>query len=108
MEVLLEAAATLSTSLVLFGAPEVMPVRLTERDEHYASEVKGKELEVNKLQIEVDDGAVKLTALQQPVASDVRFLFMASRIGTGAPRTPCMRVRPACWSIMSRPRVSAA
>ena len=34
------------------------------------------------LQIEIDDSAVKLTALQQPVGTDVRFLFMASRIAT--------------------------
>jgi len=37
---------------------------------------------VNELQIEVDDRAVTLTALQQPVGTDVRFLFMASRIAT--------------------------
>jgi phosphate transport system protein len=55
---------------------------LVERDERYASEVFAKEREVNRLQLEVDDMAVKLTALQQPVANDVRFLFMASRIVT--------------------------
>ncbi len=55
---------------------------LIERDERYCAEVKSKEQEVNRLQIEIDDSAVKLTALQQPVATDVRFLFMASRIST--------------------------
>jgi phosphate transport system protein len=30
----------------------------------------------------VDDTAVKLTALQQPMAADVRFLFMSSRIAS--------------------------
>jgi phosphate transport system protein len=55
---------------------------LVERDPAHAAEVQAKEKEVNELQIEVDDRAVKLTALQQPVASDVRFLFMASRIAT--------------------------
>ena len=55
---------------------------LVERDAAHAAEVFAKEEEVNQLQIEVDDRAVKLTALQQPVASDVRFLFMASRIAT--------------------------
>ena len=45
-------------------------------------EIYRKEEEVNNLQIEIDDRAVKLTALQQPVGSDVRFLFMASRIAT--------------------------
>lgn len=55
---------------------------LIERNESLAAEVQAKEHEVNALQIEIDDRAVKLTALQQPVASDVRFLFMASRITT--------------------------
>ncbi len=55
---------------------------LVERNETFANEVYAKEQEVDRLQIEVDDAAVKLTALQQPVAADVRFLFMASRIAS--------------------------
>jgi len=55
---------------------------LIERNGTLADEVGRKEEEVNELQIEIDDRSVKLTALQQPVASDVRFLFMASRIAT--------------------------
>jgi phosphate transport system protein len=55
---------------------------LIERDENLCEEVHRKEMEVNELQIEVDDRAVKLTALQQPVGTDVRFLFMASRIAS--------------------------
>src|SRR5687768_3432588 len=54
---------------------------LVKRDERLCSDVFDKEKVVNRLQVEVDDKAVKLTALQQPVARDVRFLFMASRIG---------------------------
>jgi phosphate transport system protein len=55
---------------------------LVERNEFLSQEVLKKENEVNDLQLEIDDRAVKLTALQQPVGSDVRFLFMASRIAT--------------------------
>jgi phosphate transport system protein len=55
---------------------------LIERDESLGKELLEKENEVNELQIEIDDTAVKLTALQQPVGGDVRFLFMASRIAT--------------------------
>ncbi len=55
---------------------------LIERDGSLAADIDRKENEVNELQIEIDDGAVKLTALQQPVGTDVRFLFMASRIAT--------------------------
>jgi phosphate transport system protein len=55
---------------------------LIERNESLGAEIHRKEKEVNDLQIEIDDRAVKLTALQQPVGTDVRFLFMASRIAT--------------------------
>jgi phosphate transport system protein len=55
---------------------------LMERNEVHAEEVFRKEKEVNELQVEIDDRAVKLTALQQPVGADVRFLFMSSRIAT--------------------------
>lgn len=54
---------------------------LIERNESLAAQVFVKEQEVNALQVDVDDRAVKLTALNQPVAEDARFLFMASRIG---------------------------
>ena len=55
---------------------------LIERNEELGAEVVDKENEVNERQIEIDDSTVKLTALQQPVGTDVRFLFMASRIAT--------------------------
>jgi len=55
---------------------------LIERNASLGAEIYRKEEEVNNLQIEIDDSAVKLTALQQPVGTDVRFLFMASRIAT--------------------------
>ena len=54
---------------------------LVKRTEAASNEIFAKEDEVNRLQVQVDDMAVKLTALQQPMAQDVRFLFMASRIG---------------------------
>jgi phosphate transport system protein len=50
-------------------------------DQTLAGQVFEKERQVNALQVEVDDTAVRLTVLQQPVARDARFLFMASRIG---------------------------
>jgi phosphate transport system protein len=53
---------------------------LIERDGRHFAEVTEREDQVNTLQIEIDDMAVRVTALQQPVGSDVRFLFMAARI----------------------------
>ncbi len=55
---------------------------LIERNEALGEEIFRKEKEVNELQMEIDDRAVKLTAMQQPVGEDVRFLFMASRIAS--------------------------
>jgi phosphate transport system protein len=54
---------------------------LISRNESAMADVFEKEHEVNSLQVAVDERAVKLTILQQPVATDARFLFMASRIG---------------------------
>jgi phosphate transport system protein len=72
--------------LVLMGSLAESMIRtavrsLMEQNESLASEVYVQEQEVNTLQVEVDDKCVRLTALQQPVAQDARFLFMASRIG---------------------------
>ncbi len=60
-----------------------MAVRsLVDRNDSCSGDLFAKEHEVNQLQMDVDDRAVKLTALQQPMAADVRFLFMASRIAS--------------------------
>lgn len=58
-------------------AMKVLVLRNTSR----AEQIFEKEREVNTLQVEVDEWAVRLTAMQQPAARDARFLFMASRIG---------------------------
>ncbi|CAN5639196.1 phosphate signaling complex protein PhoU [soil metagenome] len=55
---------------------------LISRNESGCTDVFIKEQEVNAFHVEIDDRAVKLTALRQPVASDARFLFMASKIGS--------------------------
>jgi phosphate transport system protein len=73
--------------LVLMGRSAESMIQLAlrvliERNESLSSDIFRKEKEVNDLQMEIDDRAVKLTALQQPVGRDVRFLFMASRIAT--------------------------
>jgi phosphate transport system protein len=54
---------------------------LVQRNEALAETVWELEREVNTFQVEIDEMAVRLTAMQQPVARDARFLFMASRIG---------------------------
>lgn len=82
-----EQIQELMEKLVLMGRLAEAMIQLSlrvmiERNESLTEDVARKEKEVNELQMEIDDRAVKLTALQQPVGSDVRFLFMASRIAT--------------------------
>jgi phosphate transport system protein len=82
-----EKIQELMEKLVLMGRLAESMIQLSlrvliERNEALTENVLKKEKEVNDLQMEIDDRAVKLTALQQPVGSDVRFLFMASRIAT--------------------------
>jgi phosphate transport system protein len=82
-----EQIQELMEKLVLMGRVAESMIQLSlrvliERNESLTEDVLRKEKEVNELQMEIDDRAVKLTALQQPVGSDVRFLFMASRIAT--------------------------
>jgi phosphate transport system protein len=59
---------------------------LVERREDYWEQVFLAEEEVNELQIEIDDRAIHLAALQQPLASDIRFVFMSSRIASDLER----------------------
>lgn len=73
--------------IVLMGTTAEAMIQLAtraiiERNEDLTADVFRKEKDVNAMQIEVDETAVRLTALQQPVGTDVRFLFMASRIST--------------------------
>src|SRR5512138_2485408 len=82
-----EQIQDLLEKLVLMGRLSESMIQLAlriliERNESLSAEIWRKENDVNNLQLEIDDRAVKLTALQQPVGSDVRFLFMASRIAT--------------------------
>jgi len=81
-----EQLAELFQRIVLMGALAESMIQsavacVVKRNEALAQEVFVKEDEVNALQVEVDDRAVTLTAQNQPMARDARFLFMASRIG---------------------------
>jgi phosphate transport system protein len=52
----------------------------SEQSDAFGAEVFEKEKQVNATQLEIDEKCVQLIATQAPVAGDVRFLFMASRI----------------------------
>jgi phosphate transport system protein len=59
---------------------------LVERDPSLMADIYRKEDEVNALQVRIDEMAISLTATQQPVGKDVRFLFMTSKIVTDLER----------------------
>jgi phosphate transport system protein len=59
---------------------------LMDRDEPRAQEVLRNEARINRMQIEIDDDAVRLLALHQPMASDLRFLTAAIKINNDLER----------------------
>lgn len=59
---------------------------LTERKEELARDIGEDEKKVNMMQIEIDDFALKLIALRQPAASDLRFIISAVKINSDLER----------------------
>jgi len=59
---------------------------LVERKQELAEEVVARDREVNDLQIEIDDRCVKLLALQQPMATDLRLITAAMKINADLER----------------------
>jgi phosphate transport system protein len=59
---------------------------LTDRKVELVSDVYRHEKEVNALQIEVDDRCLKMIALHQPAASDLRFITAAIKINADLER----------------------
>jgi phosphate transport system protein len=59
---------------------------LVDRDECEAQDVLRNEARINQMEIEIDDFAVGLLALQQPMARDLRFLTAAIKINSDLER----------------------
>ncbi|HUK65332.1 MAG TPA: phosphate signaling complex protein PhoU [Anaeromyxobacteraceae bacterium] len=59
---------------------------VTERDAELAQKVKASDVEVNRLEVEVDNSCRRLLALRQPAASDLRFITTALKIVTDLER----------------------
>jgi phosphate transport system protein len=55
---------------------------LKDRDDRYAQDVFKRETTVNLLEIEVDELCMRLLALRQPVARDLRFITSAMKIAS--------------------------
>jgi phosphate transport system protein len=59
---------------------------VVEKDEELAQQVLQNELRVNDLEIEIDDLAIRLLALRQPVAADLRLITVALKINNDLER----------------------
>jgi phosphate transport system protein len=59
---------------------------LTERDPQQAQRVLKNEAEINRMEIDIDELATQLLALQQPMATDMRFLTAAIKINNDLER----------------------
>jgi len=55
---------------------------LTERDSDLARKIIANDRQVNTLDVEVDEDCLRLLALQQPAARDLRFITTAMKIST--------------------------
>ncbi len=79
-----------SRLLVMSGLVEDSVYRsvlsLTEKDPQQAQKVLLNEAEINRMEIEIDDLATQLLALQQPMATDLRFLTSAIKINNDLER----------------------
>ena len=59
---------------------------VVEKDEQLARQVFKDEVRINELEIEIDDMAIGLLALQQPVATDLRLITVAIKINNDLER----------------------
>jgi phosphate transport system protein len=55
---------------------------LVQRDNALAEKVTGNDVELDRLEVEVDEKCVNLIALRQPKATDLRFIVMTMRISS--------------------------
>src|SRR6516162_2721218 len=78
-----------------------------QKDRALAAEVLQNEARVNRMEIEIDDQAISLLALQQPMASDLRLITAAIKINTDLERMGDLAVNIAkrALSLMEEPVV---
>lgn len=76
-----------------------------DKDLFLAEEVQDGDIEINRLDVEIDDQSLRLLALEQPVAGDLRFILGCMRISVELERIADEAVNVAERSIMlsSRP-----
>ncbi|MGH9445148.1 MAG: phosphate signaling complex protein PhoU, partial [Terriglobia bacterium] len=82
---------------------------VVDRDEGLAQRVIENESRVNQMEIDIDDMAVQLLALEQPVAIDLRLITAAIKINNDLERMGDLAVSIAerALSLMHEPSVNA-
>jgi phosphate transport system protein len=87
----LEELEAVKTNLIKMGsfAEEAIALSiqaLLERNADLAREIINRDERINAMEIEIDDAIVDLLALQQPVATDLRFILAAMKINNDLER----------------------
>jgi phosphate transport system protein len=80
---------------------------LFEKKEDIARKVLEDEASINEMQIEIDDRVLRLLALQQPMAVDLRFILSASRINNDLERIgdQAVNIAQSALRILRHPQV---
>jgi phosphate transport system protein len=86
-----EELEAVKTNLIKMGsfAEEAIALSiqaLLDRNADLAREIIARDERINEMEIEIDDAIVDLLALQQPVASDLRFILAAMKINNDLER----------------------
>ena len=86
-----EELEQLKTKLLEMGALVESSIQrsisaVTQKDRNAAEEVFRNEERVNAIELEIDDFAIKLLALHQPMAADLRLIVAALKINTDLER----------------------
>ena len=97
MSVLDEELMHLKEKILKMGAMVETAIRdsvnaLVERDNELAKKIIEKDHQVNALDVEIDEESIRLIALRQPKAGDLRFITTAMKITTDLERMGDMAV----------------
>jgi phosphate transport system protein len=81
---------------------------LVERDAQLALSIFNDEETINHLQIEIDDRGMRLLALQQPMATDLRLIASAVKINNDLERIGdlCVNIAQRVLSLINQPPIS--
>jgi len=103
----------LKTNLIRMGSLAEQAVHdsiraMIERDAELASGVIAKEGRINAFELENDDAVVDLLALQQPVASDLRFILSGLKINNDLERIGdhAVNIAESAISYADRPKLT--